>query len=141
LVDHPCIVAAHVLLRIHLPYGLDPRVHRRRSSDVSRTGIGTLAGQLSASPSQRFSARCCFPLKTVVAAGGGIIVGNFFRKIEIPYAQLASIDENWLNRGQYATTWLKEDSPSAGASGFSRTRDSHFGSGGIIQRSCCYENA
>jgi hypothetical protein len=53
----------------------------------------------------------CFPLKTVVAAGGGIVVGNFFRKTEIPYAQVVSIDENWLNRGQYATIWLTGDSP------------------------------
>jgi hypothetical protein len=53
----------------------------------------------------------CFPLKTIVAAGDGIVVGNFFRKIEIPYAQVASIHENWLNRGQYATIWLNGDSP------------------------------
>jgi hypothetical protein len=53
----------------------------------------------------------CFPLKTVVADGGGIVVGNFLRKIEIPYSQLASIDESWLNRGQYATIWLNRDSP------------------------------
>jgi hypothetical protein len=53
----------------------------------------------------------CFPLKTVVAASDGIVVGNFFRTIEIPYAQVASIDESWLNRGQYATIWLSGDSP------------------------------
>lgn len=53
----------------------------------------------------------CFPLKTIVAVGDGIVVGNFFRKIEVPYAQLASIDENWRNRGQVVTIWLNGDSP------------------------------
>ena len=53
----------------------------------------------------------CFPLKTIVAAGDGIVVGNFFRKIEIPYAQVASVDQSWLNSGQHATIRLKGDSP------------------------------
>jgi hypothetical protein len=53
----------------------------------------------------------CFPLKTVVAAREGIIVGNFFRQVQIPYVQIASIDGSWLYRGQYVTIRLNVDSP------------------------------
>ena len=57
-----------------------------------------------------FLSRVCFPLKTVVATQGGLIVSNFIDKVEIPYAQIVSIDENkWLNT-RVTTIRLNADS-------------------------------
>jgi hypothetical protein len=45
-----------------------------------------------------------------IAAQDGIVVGNFGRQIEIPYHQIAGIDENkWLNT-RVTTIWLNADS-------------------------------
>ncbi|HEY4884035.1 MAG TPA: hypothetical protein VII08_10365 [Myxococcales bacterium] len=66
-------------------------------------GVATIIGVLLFS-------KVCFPLKSVIAGREGILVSNFFRKIEIPYAQIASVDENkWLNT-RVTTVWLKSDS-------------------------------
>ncbi|MFL5312360.1 MAG: hypothetical protein ACJ79H_18150 [Myxococcales bacterium] len=65
-------------------------------------GVATILGALLFS-------KLCFPLKSVIAGRDGILVSNFFREIEIPYPQIASIDENkWLNT-RVTTIWLKTD--------------------------------
>jgi hypothetical protein len=89
-------------------------------------GAGTIGLFMSRDPNARGSAvgfaaatllgalifaKWCFPLKTVVAGKDGILVSNFLRQIEIPYPQIASLGETWLNRGQYATIRLNGDSP------------------------------
>jgi hypothetical protein len=66
-------------------------------------GVATIIGAL-------FFSQVCFPLKYVTAEREGILVSNFFRETEIPYSQIASIDENkWLNT-RLTTIWLKTDS-------------------------------
>jgi len=66
-------------------------------------GVATILGALLFS-------KACFPLKSVTAARDGILVSNFFREIQIPYPQIASIDENkWLST-RVTTIWLKTDS-------------------------------
>ena len=66
-------------------------------------GVATILGALVFS-------KACFPLKTVVSGQDGIIVSNFIHKVEIPYAQIDSIDENkWLNT-RVTTIWLNADS-------------------------------
>jgi len=66
-------------------------------------GVATIIGALLFS-------KACFPLKSVFAGRDGLIVSNFIREIEIPYAQIASIDENkWLNM-RVTTILLKGDS-------------------------------
>ena len=49
-------------------------------------GLATIIGALLFS-------KACFPLKAVFAGREGLLVSNFIREIEIPYARIASIDE------------------------------------------------
>jgi hypothetical protein len=86
---------------------------------------GTLAMFMSRDPNNRgaavgfaaatligtlFLSAVCLPLKTVIAAQDGIVVSNFVRQIEIPYHQIASVDENkWLST-RVTTIWLNADS-------------------------------
>ncbi len=66
-------------------------------------GLATIIGALVFS-------KACFPLKSVIAGRDGLRVSNFIREIEIPYGQIASVDENkWLNT-RVTTVWLKGDS-------------------------------
>jgi hypothetical protein len=67
-------------------------------------GMATILGAL-------FFSGACFPLKTVFAGPNGLRVGNFIREIEIPYAQIASVQEHKLLNTRLTTIWLHGDSP------------------------------